>query len=65
MKVEVAVLGSPSLIVFMVSVDVNNTELELEPSCSELRSGSVKVEVAILGSPSLMVFMVSVDVKQH
>ena len=26
MKVEVAVLGSPSLIVLMVSVDVNNTE---------------------------------------
>ena len=28
MKVEVAVLGSPSLIVRTVSVDVNNTELE-------------------------------------
>ena len=28
MKVEVAVLGSPSLIVLMVSVDVNNIELD-------------------------------------
>ena len=28
-KVEVVVLGSPSLIVPMVSVDVKNTELEL------------------------------------
>ena len=30
MKVEVDVLGSPSLIVLMVSVDPSNTELELE-----------------------------------
>ena len=51
-KVEVAVLGSPSLIVRTVSVDVKQhwrTELK---SC-------VKVEVAVLGSP------VSVDVKQQ
>ena len=53
-KVEVAVLGSPSLRVLMVSVDVK----------SEFR-GCVKVEVAVLGSPSLRVLMVSVDVKQH
>ena len=46
MKVEAAVLGSPSFIV-MISVDVkSNTEL------GELRS-CVKVEVAVLGSPSL------------
>ena len=65
MEVEVAVLGSLSLIILMVynSVDVNNTELVL---VSELRS-CVKVEVAVLGSLSLIILMVynSVDVKQH
>ena len=63
MKVEVAVLGSPSLIILMVSVDVkqhlkkNHLNLEFK-SC-------VKVEVAVLDSPSLTVRTVSVDVKQH
>ena len=61
MKVEVAVLGSPSLIILMVSVDVkqhlkkNHLNLEFK-SC-------VKVEVAVLDSPSLTVRMVSVDSK--
>ena len=55
MKVEVAVLGSPSLIVLMVSVDVKQ-------HCTELRS-CMKVEVAVLGSPSLISRTVSVDVK--
>ena len=50
-EVEVAVLGSPPLIVFMVSVDV--------------KQHCVKVEVAVLGSSPLIVLMVSVDVKQH
>ena len=49
MKVEVAVLGSPSLIVLKVSVE-------------EEEEGTVKVEVAVLGSPSLIVLKVSVDV---
>ena len=58
-KWEVDVLGSPSQIVLMVSVNVkqhwtNRTTSELG-SC-------VKVEEAVLGSPSLMA---SVDVKQH
>ena len=60
MKVEVVVLGSPSVIVLMVSLDVKqhwNIALEFR-SC-------VKVEVAVLVSPSLIVFMVSMDVKQH
>ena len=52
-KVEVDVLGFPSLIVCMVSVNV-----------SELRS-CMKFEVDVLGSPSLLVLMVSVDVKHH
>ena len=52
-KVEVDVLGSPSLIVRVVSVNV-----------SELRS-CMKFEVDVLGSPSLLVLMVSVDVKHH
>ena len=56
MKVEVAVLGSPSLIIFIVSVDVKQ---------HERRRSCVKVEVAVLGSPSLIVLMVSVDVKQR
>ena len=60
MKAEVDVLGSPSLIVFMVSVDVKQTLNEGE---SELRS-CVK-EVDVLGSPSLIVLTVSVDVKRH
>ena len=63
MKVEVDVLGSPSLTVLMVSVDVRNIEFELAGT-TELRS-CVKVEVDVLGSPSLIVRTVSVDVKQH
>ena len=47
MKVEVAVLASPSLTALMASVSV-----------SELRS-CVKVEVAVLASPSLTVLMAS------
>ena len=59
MKVEVAVLGSPSLIVPTVSVGVKQHWTNVsELSC-------VKVEVAVLVSPSLTVLMVSVDVKQH
>ena len=54
-KVEVAVLGSPSLISLMVSVDIMQ-HLKKLGSC-------VKVEVAVLGSPSLIILMVSVDVK--
>ena len=57
-KVEVAVLGSLSLTVLMVSVKQRWTHL------SEVRS-CVKVEVAVLGSLSLIVLMTSVDVKQH
>ena len=58
MKVEVAVMGSPPLIVRTVSVDV---KLHLTSyRHSELRS-CVKVGVAVLGSPSLIVRMVSVD----
>ena len=61
MRVEVAVLGSPSLIRLVVSVDVVSLNLNLS---SELRR-CVKVEVAVLGSPFLIVIAVSVDVKQH
>ena len=55
-KVEVAVLGSPSLIVLnMVIVDVKqHTELEHHILSSVLRS-CVKVEVAVLGSSSRIV----------
>ena len=56
MKVGVAVLGSPSLIVLMVSVDVSKATLNFY---------CVKVKVTALGSPSLIVPKVSVDVKQH
>ena len=55
MKVEVAVLGSPSLIVFMVSVDEKQ---HLNRNTSEVRS-CVKADVAVLGSTSLIVLMVS------
>ena len=64
MKVEVAVLGSPSLISLMVSVDVKHHEGRRSLEWSELRS-SVKVEVAVLGSKPLISLMVSVDVKRH
>ena len=56
-----AVLGSPSLTVLMVS---EGRKATLNCSISELRS-CVKVEVAVLGSLSLTVLMVSVDVKLH
>ena len=63
MAVEVAVVGSPSLIiVLMVSVDVKQHRTF---SLTELRS-CAKAEVAVLGSSSLtIVLMVSVDVTQH
>ena len=60
-KVEVAVPGSPSLTVLMISVDVKQhwtLNSDTPRSC-------VKVEVAVPGSPSLTVLMLSVDVKQH
>ena len=47
-KVEVAVLGSQSLITLTVSLDVKH----------------VKVQVAVLGSQSLITLTVSVNVKQ-
>ena len=62
MKVEVAVMGSPSLKVFMVCG--RKATPEEESTWSELRN-CVRVEVAVLGSPSLIAVMVSVDVKQH
>ena len=49
MNVDVAVLGSPSLIIPMVFVAVNNIERRTAP---ELWS-CVRVEVAVLGSHSL------------
>ena len=52
MKVEVAVLGSPSLIILTVSCGRKAT----------LNLNCVKAEVTVLGSPSLIVRMVSVDV---
>ena len=63
-KVEVAVLGSASLIAFMVSVDVQQHRTELNVEVRGLRT-CAKVEVAVLGSPSLIVFTVPVDVTQH
>ena len=62
MKVELAVLGSPSLIFFMVSAAVKTATLNDESA--ELRR-CVKVEVGILGPPSLIFLMLCVDVKQH
>ena len=59
MKVEVAVLDCPSLIILKVSVDVKQ-----HCSISELRS-CVKVEVAVLDSPSLIILRVFVNVKQR
>ena len=57
MKVEMAVLGSPSLLASMISVH------ELEQRRSELLS-CVKVEVALLGSRSLIVRMASVRARK-
>ena len=50
MKVEVAVLGSPSLVVLMVSVDVKQHQLEQQSS----DRSCVKVEVGVFGSLSLI-----------
>ena len=62
MKVEVDVLGSPSLTVPTVA---HGHKAALKKGDRiELRS-CVKVEVDVLGYPSLMVPTVSVDVKQH
>ena len=61
MKVEMAVLGSPPLIIHKISVDVKQHRTRPVP---ELRS-CAKVEVAVLGSPSIINLMVSVDVKKH
>ena len=62
MTVEVDVLGSPSMIVLMGSVDAK--QYGTEPDMLEFMS-CVKVEVDGMGFPSLIVPMVSVDVKQH
>ena len=66
MTVEAAVLGSPSPISLMVSVDVKqHLKKKTKRVGSEVRS-CVKGLVAILGSPSLIVlYVVSVDAKQH
>ena len=53
MKIEVAVLGSPPLIIPPVSVDVKH-HIELNKKISEFRN-CVTVEVDVLGSPSLIV----------
>ena len=63
MKVEVDVLGSPSLMVLMVSVDIKQI-LKKNVVWFKVQK-LVKVEVDVLGSPSLAVLVVSVDVKQH
>ena len=78
MKVEVVVLGSTSLIVRTVSVDVEQHSKKKKKSRRRRRrkrrrkdddeeqiSSCVKVEVDFLCSPSLTVRTVSVDVKQH
>ena len=51
-------MGSPSLIIPMVSLDVKQSERTEFRSC-------VKIEAAVLGSPSQIVLRVSVDVKLH
>ena len=64
MKVEVVVLGSPSLISLMVSVDVNqhfNQRIHSIYRSQEL----CKSRGGRPGLPSLISLMVSVDVKQH
>ena len=62
MRIEVAVLGSPNLIVFLASVDVKQ-HLKKKSTGTEIRS-FVKVEVVDMGSPSLIIRTASVDVKQ-
>ena len=66
MKVEMAVLGSPSVTVRTISVDVKQhlkKMMMMKAVESELRS-CANFEVDVLGS-SFPVHMVSVDVKQH
>ena len=63
MKVEVAVLGSPSLII-LIRHCIRKAAFE-EVTNISAQELCVEVEVAVLGSPSLIVLMVSVDVKQH
>ena len=65
-KVEVDVLGSPSMIVQNIyGLCGRKATLNLrDDRLSELRR-CVKVEVDVLGSPSLIVHMVFVDIKQH
>ena len=53
MKVEVAVLGFPILIVLTVSVDVKQHCTELKRTISSELRNCVKVEVVVLGSPSV------------
>ena len=62
-KVEVAVLGSPSVIVRAVSVDVKQHLAKRTPN-TELRS-CVRKEVDVLGTLSLIVPTVYVNVKQR
>ena len=57
-----AVLGSSSLIVFMVCGRKATFELDIN---SEHRRWCVEVEVAVPGSPSLIVRTISAEVKQH
>ena len=57
-KVEGAVLGSPSQKYCLYGLCGHKATLNLLRSC-------VKVQVAVLGSPSLIVCTYSVDVKQH
>ena len=59
-KVEVAVLGSPSLIVLMVSVDVKQHCTRGQDRGQELS----ECRGALLGLPFIIVRMISVDVKQ-
>ena len=59
MKVEVTVLGSPSLIVWSVSVDIKQQLKKTILGALEL---CVKVEVDVL---LVLINIISVDVKQH
>ena len=55
MKVKVAVLGSPSLIVLTVFVEEEEEEKQTKkPRSQSSGAVSVKIEVAVLGSPSLI-----------
>ena len=60
MKVEVTVLGSPSLIILMVSVDVKQHSAWNSDTQELCESRGDRP-----GLPSLIILMVSVDVKQH